>query len=148
MKCKICNQEVENIDKNGVCDSCNKTIEQKGNKDSKNDATAISMITLLLALFFSWSFENVLILFIGIYALVFAFIGASIGIKKGINSGFWWGYFLGIIGIIIICLLPDENQNIKNIDIADQIKKYKELLDSGAITQEEFEVKKKQLLDL
>lgn len=31
---------------------------------------------------------------------------------------------------------------------ADEIKKYKDLLDSGAITQEEFDEKKKQLLDL
>ena len=33
-------------------------------------------------------------------------------------------------------------------DEADQIKKYKELLDSGVITQEEFDAKKKQLLGL
>lgn len=31
---------------------------------------------------------------------------------------------------------------------ADELKKYKELLDNGVITQEEFETKKKQLLDL
>lgn len=31
---------------------------------------------------------------------------------------------------------------------ADELKKYKDLLDSAVITQEEFEVKKKQLLDL
>ena len=31
---------------------------------------------------------------------------------------------------------------------ADEIKKYKELLDIGAITQDEFETKKKQLLNL
>ena len=31
---------------------------------------------------------------------------------------------------------------------AEEIKKYKELLDSGAITQEEYDAKKKQLLGL
>ena len=31
---------------------------------------------------------------------------------------------------------------------ADELKKYKELLDSGVITQEEFDAKKKQLLEL
>ena len=31
---------------------------------------------------------------------------------------------------------------------ADELKKYKDLLDSGVITQEEFEAKKKQLLGL
>ena len=33
-------------------------------------------------------------------------------------------------------------------DAADELKKYKELLDSGVITQEEFDQKKKQLLGL
>ena len=38
----------------------------------------------------------------------------------------------------------------KNIDasIADEIKKFKELLDSGAITKEEYDTKKKELLGL
>lgn len=34
------------------------------------------------------------------------------------------------------------------VSVADEIKKFKELLDMGAITQEEFDVKKKQLLGL
>lgn len=38
--------------------------------------------------------------------------------------------------------------NIKENTNADELKKYKDLLDSGAITQEEFEEKKKQLLNL
>ena len=36
----------------------------------------------------------------------------------------------------------------QEISSADEIKKYKELLDSGIITQEEFDLKKKQLLGL
>ncbi len=36
----------------------------------------------------------------------------------------------------------------KNVSTADEIKKFKELLDSGTITQEEFDVKKKELLNL
>lgn len=41
-------------------------------------------------------------------------------------------------------------QNIINTPVsdADELKKYKELLDSGVITQEEFDAKKKQLLGL
>lgn len=38
------------------------------------------------------------------------------------------------------------DQIIKNDDEIDKIKRYKELLDMGAITQEEFESKKKELL--
>lgn len=40
-----------------------------------------------------------------------------------------------------------HNSNAPN-DTADEIKKYKELLDSGIITQEEFDKKKKQLLSI
>lgn len=36
----------------------------------------------------------------------------------------------------------------KEISNADELKKYKDLLDSGVITQEEFDLKKKQLLGL
>ena len=39
-------------------------------------------------------------------------------------------------------------ENNSNISAADEIKKFKELLDSGVISQEEFDVKKKQLLGL
>jgi len=43
----------------------------------------------------------------------------------------------------------DTNSSITpKVDEADQLKKYKELLDSGVITQEEFDAKKKQLLGL
>ena len=44
-----------------------------------------------------------------------------------------------------------ENQTIEQeatLGVADEIKKYKELLDSGAITSQEFEQKKEQLLNL
>lgn len=39
-----------------------------------------------------------------------------------------------------------ETVQVNNFSMADEIKKYKELLDIGAITQEEFDVKKKELL--
>lgn len=47
----------------------------------------------------------------------------------------------------------DYYKNAKNAPVvtatpADEIKKYKELLDMGVITQEEFDAKKKQLLGL
>ena len=38
--------------------------------------------------------------------------------------------------------------NIYNSDEADKLKKFKDLLDSGVITQDEFDAKKKQLLGL
>ncbi len=48
-------------------------------------------------------------------------------------------------------IVKNENQQkniIQSISNADEIKKYKELLDEGIITQEEFDVKKRQLLGI
>jgi hypothetical protein len=41
-----------------------------------------------------------------------------------------------------------DNKNIETVSCADELKKFKELLDIGIITQEEFDAKKKQLLGL
>lgn len=44
---------------------------------------------------------------------------------------------------------PDTGATTKsNKDVIEELKGYKELLDSGIITQEEFETKKEQLLNL
>lgn len=43
----------------------------------------------------------------------------------------------------------DKNATVsQSFSAADELKKFKELLDSGVITQEEFDAKKKQLLGL
>lgn len=43
-------------------------------------------------------------------------------------------------------LAAETGNNVKQYSVADEIKKYKELLDMGAITHEEFNIKKKQIL--
>ncbi|EFB62842.1 hypothetical protein HMPREF9209_0311 [Lactobacillus gasseri 224-1] len=43
---------------------------------------------------------------------------------------------------------PSDNQSSPAADPLDEIKKLKGLLDMGAITPEEFDAKKKQLLNL
>lgn len=58
------------------------------------------------------------------------------------------------IGFLILKKKPSQTKQNTVIEQqtgtsnADELRKYKELLDTGAITQEEFEVKKKQLLEL
>ena len=48
----------------------------------------------------------------------------------------------------LITGLPKEKTVINQVSEADELGKYKELLDKGVITQEEFDAKKKQLLGL
>lgn len=67
-------------------------------------------------------------------------------------SWFWIGFLADVLGIVLALCKPsvEESQMASNAKAtpADDLKKYKELLDSGAITQEEYDAKKKQLLGL
>ena len=53
-----------------------------------------------------------------------------------------------IIDIIEDIIETNDEENSSVVSSADELKKYKELLDMGIITQEEFDAKKKQLLGL
>lgn len=89
------------------------------------------------------------IIIIGI-SIIFGRITESMNKEKGYDTGFAWGFWLWVIGIIVVACRPERNNgnNSMRITEADEIAKYKELLDSGAITEEEYEVKKKQILGL
>ena len=105
-------------------------------------------------------------------------IPANIAKKKGYSFGLWWfyGWMLFIVAIIHVSLIPDKNaqtvvysgvqptafnaedisgnapvestDNQSATNVFDQIIRYKELLDDGVLTQEEFDRKKKSLLNL
>lgn len=89
-----------------------------------------------------------------------ACIPANIAEKKGYSFGLWWfyGWMLFIVAIIHVVLIPDKNAqkssirseayspSISSQSVADELKKYKELKDEGAISEEEFQIKKEQLL--
>lgn len=79
-------------------------------------------------------------------ALAFGYFAQQFGVKKGYGQGicFAAGLFLGFVGLIVVLLLPDKNE-AKESNV-DALLGYKQLLDSGAITQEEFDAKKKELL--
>ena len=101
-----------------------------------------------------------------IVAAGLGFIPASIAKNKGYSFGLWWlyGWMLFIVAIIHVSLIPNKNAQQTPISssvhipyspasgtgksAADELKKYKELKDQGVITEEEFQVKKEQLLKL
>lgn len=74
------------------------------------------------------------------------FVTKTINKNKGYEGGFWWGFCLGIIGVIIVACKANKSERCSNTNIADELLKYKSLLDQGVITQEEFEQKKKELM--
>lgn len=92
--------------------------------------------------------------------LIFGAITKKMGETKGYTNQFWWGFFLGIIGLIVVAVRPDMNQKIivqqvpqqtnqqSADDVETQLQKYQEMEEKGLISQEDFEAKKKQLLGL
>lgn len=118
-------------------------------------------------IFYSMSITAIIFTFVIPLLISFglACIPASIAKQKGYDFWLWWlyGWLLFIVAIIhITAFMPDKNNqnqsnntnNIKQNNFYDneknnveELKKYKELLDQGVITQEEFETQKKQLLD-
>ena len=78
------------------------------------------------------------------------------------NNGFWWGFFLAVIGLIVCALKPaysltqnglrqvldQRSSNHKPASISNQIKEINELKEQGLITEEEYEAKKKQILNI
>lgn len=98
-----------------------------------------------------------------VMAAILGLIPACIAKSKGHSFVLWWvyGWMLFIVAIIHVQFIPDLNK--KNTEkhsstipyapsslgtVADEIQKYKSLLDEGAITEDEYQEKKKQLLKL
>lgn len=98
-----------------------------------------------------------------------AFIPANIAKNKGYSFGLWWfyGWMLFIVAIIHVNFIPDKNAPKIPVNTvsavgsvsytpnsgsmhsaADELKKYKELLDAGILTKEEFDAQKKKILGL
>ncbi|MFI5163227.1 MAG: SHOCT domain-containing protein [Sphingobacteriales bacterium] len=88
-------------------------------------------------------------LFYLVICLVWGYVEGS---KRTIGStaGVLLGLFLGIIGIIIIYCSSKVNKlqidNLPFMSNADELNKYKQLLDSGAITETEYNIQKEKLL--
>ena len=82
-------------------------------------------------------------------------------VSTGAINDFVWKSTFGLIGLSVVMNMVKRSKLIvparsrrtavvvqKSNSNADELKKYKELLDSGVISQEEFDTKKKQLLGL
>ena len=43
-----------------------------------------------------------------IAAVVFGLVSKKINEDRGREGGFWWGFFLGVIGIIVVAVRPKD----------------------------------------
>lgn len=83
------------------------------------------------------------LLIVIVYGVACAVVSGNMVEKKGYSKGAFMalGFIAGIIGVIVAAVLPDKRGGN-----ADALLKYKELLDKGIITQEEFDMKKNELM--
>lgn len=92
-------------------------------------------------------------------AAALGLIPAGIAKAKGYSFGLWWlyGWLLFAAAIIHVLFIPDKLERPERPSTvpytppsmgsaADELGKYKKLLDEGAITEEEYQVKKRQIL--
>lgn len=90
---------------------------------------------------------------------VLPYIPANIARKKGYGfMGFYiLGLFFFLIALIVSLCLSDKKEQLAEMkkvihsekvspSVADELKKYKELLEQGTISQEEFDDIKKKLI--
>ena len=79
-----------------------------------------------------------------------AFIPSSIAKKKGYSAGGFWafGFFAFLPALIVALCIRDRNTPAAapQVNTADELKKYADLLNAGAITQEEYDAVKARLL--
>ena len=43
-----------------------------------------------------------------IIAVIFGAVSKVITSNRGMKGGFWWGFFLGVIGIIVVAVRPKD----------------------------------------
>lgn len=96
------------------------------------------ILELLIIFIFSYAF----------FGIIWGLATQSIGKSRGHQNCFWWGFFLGLIGLIVVlCLNPKTNNQNNLFDNIDVLDKLQRLQENGAITKEEFEENKKVLLN-
>ena len=106
-------------------------------------------MNLATASIFGFDYSTVFIaLAIGVTCAV---VTQKVMVPKGYSerASFCIGLFLGFIGLIIAYILPPKDgvpTTKSETDNAKALREYKALLDEGAITQAEYEAKKRELL--
>ena len=93
--------------------------------------------------------QHLLVLLI-VFFTPFSIWGYQVGKNRTIGGigGLLLGFFFNFLGIIIAYSFnKNQSYDLKNLSPADELKKYKELLDTGAITEIEYNTQKQKILN-
>ena len=94
--------------------------------------------------------ENALCIILA-QGLIFGFITIAISKSKGYDGGFWWGFFLGILGLIVVAVRPDksnpeQDKSVKAANYTQALERLASMRDHGILTEAEFNEKKQEIL--
>ena len=96
----------------------------------------------------------IFVIFYLIIATVFAFVCANMAKNRSRSAGLWGflGFLIGLIAVIVLAIIGNDDSTAQQAEATpatgplDEIAKLKELLDEGALNQEEFDAQKQKLL--
>ena len=86
--------------------------------------------------------------------IIFGAITSYVSRVKGYEKGFAWGFWLGLIGLLVVGFRPSLKQDnvstsipVQKSDNIEMLTKLAKLHEEGILTDEEFQQKKKELLE-
>lgn len=85
-------------------------------------------------------------LFLLLLFALLAIIPARIAKSKGYSFGGFYAFGLFLFPFALVTAIVMRCKNDQAVSSADEIAKYKKLMDDGVITAEEFEMKKSALM--
>ncbi len=103
--------------------------------------------------------ELIIILFLLLWVVfewLFYLWGASIAEKKGYPRAYgWWAVFFGLLAILVLALMSDRSTpevyiphaSAPRSGVAEQLERLASLKEKGVLTDEEFESRKRTLLE-
>lgn len=151
-KCENCGKDItisEFFRNDGLCEKC--LIEENEEKNNPKEISDKDWVSTLLLCIFTGAIggHNFYVGKNG-KGLVYLLTGGILGIGTLIDFlNLLTGDFKDANGKVVKRNNVARTTNVVNqISQADELKKYKELLDNNVITQEEFDKKKKQILNL
>ena len=73
---------------------------------------------------------------------IFGMISWSISKGRGMKGGFWWGFFLNIIGIIVVAVRPNDNKvgsaQKRAFSSYEDLERLARLREQGVLTEDEY----------
>lgn len=77
-----------------------------------------------------------------ISSVICGIISRAISKSRGMEGGFWWGFFLYIIGIIVVAVKPNDNKlvasQVPTISPYEDLEKLAKLKEQGVLTDDEY----------